>query len=167
MKRIIIHWTGGTYAPNSSDLLHYHFVVGGSGKVHNGKFTPKDNENCNDGRYAQHCGGGNTGSIGISMACMFGFKDHKNVGNYPMTKIQFEACMKKVAQLCSQYKIEIASDTVLTHYELGLKQTKTTSYGKPDIIFIPPYPNIKTSFVGNFIRNKIRCYKETAKKNTL
>lgn len=159
MKRIIIHWTGGTYAPNSSDLLHYHFVVGGSGKVHNGKFTPKDNENCNDGRYAQHCGGGNTGSIGISMACMFGFKDNKNIGNYPMTKIQFETCMKKVAQLSKEYNIPIKEDSILTHYEFGQTHPKTTSYGKIDIIFLPPYPHVLKKDVGNFIRNKIQWYR--------
>ena len=29
MKRIIIHWTAGTYAPNSSvELEHYHYLIG-------------------------------------------------------------------------------------------------------------------------------------------
>ena len=77
MQRIIIDWTAGQYAPNITDLEHYQFVVGSSGKVHNGKYMPEDNENCYAGKYAQHCGGGNTGSIGIAMACMYGFKDAK------------------------------------------------------------------------------------------
>ena len=94
MNRIIIHWTAGQYAPNVTDLEHYHFIVGGSGKVHNGKYMPEDNENCYDGKYAQHCGGGNTGSIGVSMCGMLGFKNSKNVGKYPLTGKQVEACFK-------------------------------------------------------------------------
>ncbi|MBR1620303.1 N-acetylmuramoyl-L-alanine amidase [bacterium] len=156
MNRIIIHWTGGKYAPNLTDLEHYHFVVGGSGKVHNGKYKPEDNENCNDGKYAQHCGGGNTGSIGIAMACMYGFKDAKNVGNYPMTMAQFEACIKKVAELCREYNILVTPQTVLTHYEFGQKHPKTTSYGKIDIIYLPPFSHVRKDEVGDFIRKQVK-----------
>ncbi|MBR1775930.1 N-acetylmuramoyl-L-alanine amidase [bacterium] len=158
MQRIIIHWTGGTYTPNSVDLEHYHYIVDRNGKVHAGKYKPEDNENCADGKYAQHTGGGNTGSIGVAMACMYGFKDRKNVGKYPMTSIQFEACMKKVAELCKEHFILICPDMVMTHYEFGQKHPKTTSAGKIDIVFIPPYSHIEKENIGKFIRSKVLWY---------
>ena len=163
MKRIIIHWTGGTYVKKKKEKEDYHFIVDGLGTVHKGNYTPEDNLNCYDGKYAKHTGGGNTGSIGIAMACMFGYKNPKNMGQYPMTNIQFEACMKKVAELCRQYNIAITPDTVLTHYEFGLKHPETSSAGKPDIGFLPPYPEVKYSDVGYFIRNKVRWYQSNNK----
>ena len=64
MKRIVIHWTGSTYQPNSVDYEHYHYLITGDGLTINGKYKPEDNENCYDGKYAQHTGGGNTGDSG-------------------------------------------------------------------------------------------------------
>ena len=46
----------------------------------------------------------------------------------------------------------------MTHYEFGLKNPKTTSKGKIDIIYLPPYPTIKKENIGDFIRNKIKWY---------
>lgn len=115
MNNIIIHWTGGTWFPNTTDKEHYHFLIDKNGKVINGKFKVEDNENCNDGRYAAHCGGGNTGAIGVSMCGMYGFKSSKAVGPYPLTKKQCEACFKLVAQLCKKHLINL--NNVLTHYD--------------------------------------------------
>ena len=67
MKRIILHWTAGANEPNNTDYQHYHYLVNGNGVVVKGKYNPEDNLNCNDGKYAQHTGGGNTGSIGVAM----------------------------------------------------------------------------------------------------
>lgn len=158
MKRIIIHWTAGTYQPNTIDFEHYHYLVTGDGLVVEGKYKPEDNENCNDGKYAAHTGGGNTGSIGVSMCGMAGFKDHKNVGKYPLTKVQCERCFKLIAELAKKYNICITPDTVMTHYEFGRKHPKTSSGGKIDIIYLPPYPDIDQGKIGDFIRNKARWY---------
>lgn len=158
MQRIIIHWTGGKYTPNSTDWEHYHFIVDGSGKVHAGKYKPEDNENCNDGKYAQHTGGGNTGSIGIAMACMYGYRNRKNAGNYPMTRVQFEACMKKIAELCKEYFILICPDMLMTHYEFGQTHPKTTSACKIDITYLPPYSYVEQENIGKFIRSKVLWY---------
>jgi len=160
MKKIIVHWTAGAYQPNNTDFEHYHYLVNGDGLVIDGKYKPEDNENCNDGKYAQHCGGGNTGAIGISMCCMAGFVSPKNVGKYPMTDKQFEACMKKVAELCREYKIPNTPQTVMTHYEFGRNNPKTSSAGKIDITYLPPYPLVAQKDVGNFIRSKVRWYSE-------
>ena len=78
MKRIIIHWTASRYYPNDYEKHFYHYLIDKDGKVYNGYYTPEDNLDCSDGKYAAHTGGGNTGSIGIAMCAMAGFKS-KNV----------------------------------------------------------------------------------------
>ena len=156
MNKIIIHWTAGTYQPNTTDLEHYHFLIDGEGKKHNGEYKPEDNENCNDGKYAAHTGGGNTCAIGVSMCAMAGFKSAADCGNYPITPVQLEACFKLCAELCKKYNIPV--ENVWTHYEFGINHPDTTSHGKIDIIYLPPYPLVKRNEVGGFIRNKIRWY---------
>lgn len=158
MKRIIIHWTAGTNQPNSTDFEHYHFLINGDGLVINGKYLPEDNLNCNDGKYAQHTGDGNTGSIGVAMCGMYGFKSKDNIGKYPITRIQSEACWKKCAELCKKYNIKVGSDTVMTHHEFGVKHPNTSSAGKIDIVYLPSSPNVKPYEIGNYIRNKIQWY---------
>lgn len=156
MNKIIIHWTAGAYQPNPTDLEHYHFLIDGEGKKHNGKYKPEDNENCNDGKYAAHTGGGNTGAIGVSMCAMAGFNSAASCGNYPITPVQLEACFKLCAELCKKYNIPV--ENVWTHYEFGINHPDTTSHGKIDIIYLPPYPLVKRNEVGGFIRSKIRWY---------
>ncbi|MBR1680376.1 N-acetylmuramoyl-L-alanine amidase [bacterium] len=158
MKRIIIHWTAGNAVPNSHDKECYHFLVDSFGKIYNGKFEPSANEKCISGMYAAHTGGGNTGSIGIALCGMFGFKDKNNIGNYPITIVQFEAAMPLSAKVAKQFIIPITKTTVLTHYEFGKSHPNTTSAGKIDITFIPPYSWVEREQVGDFIRTKIKWY---------
>ena len=158
LNKIIIHWTAGTNKANGVDILHYHYLIDGEGAVITGKYKPEDNLNCNDGKYAQHCGGGNTGAIGVSMCGMAGFTSSKNVGKYPLTKIQCERMFKLCAELCKRYKIAITPQTIMTHYEFGKAHPNTTSYGKIDIVYLPPYPDIAKDKVGDFIRGKIQWY---------
>lgn len=160
MKRIILHWTAGGYVPTSFEKERYHYLIDSLGKVYPGKFKPEANLDCKDGMYAEHTGGGNTGSIGISMCAMANFKNKNDIGDFPITKIQFESAMKLCASLAKKYNIIITPDTVMTHYEFGQKHTKTTSYGKIDIIYIPPYSWISKEDVGSFIRSKIKWYQE-------
>jgi N-acetyl-anhydromuramyl-L-alanine amidase AmpD len=158
MKRIVIHWTAGVYYPTDYEKEHYHFLVDKDGNVHNGKFKPEDNEICKPEKYATHTGGGNTGSIGVSICAMAGFKNKNSVGNYPILKKQFESTMELCAQLAQKYKIDVTPQTIMTHYEFGVKNPKTTSAGKIDIIFIPPYSWVNQNEVGSFIRSKIKWY---------
>lgn len=158
MKRIIIHWTAGTYTPNTIDKQHYHYLVDGNGIVHSGVFRPEDNENCKDGKYAQHTGGGNTGSVGVALCGMCGFKGANNPGKYPINRVQCEAMFKLVAELASKYHIAVTSANVMTHYEFGLKNPSTSSAGKIDIVCLPPFPGIAKAKIGDFIRSKIRWY---------
>ena len=158
MKRIIIHWSAGGYYPTDYEKEHYHFLIDKDGVVHSGKFKPQDNEICRVGRYAAHTGGGNTGSIGVALCGMAGFKNKNSVGNYPILKKQFESAMEFCAKLCKKYKIDVTVQTVMTHYEFGVKNPKTTSAGKIDIIYLPPYPWVAQEEIGSFIRSKIKWY---------
>lgn len=158
MNKIIIHWTAGAYTPNSTDLRHYHYLIDKNGRINCGIFRPEDNENCNDGKYAQHTGGGNTGAIGVALCGMYGFSSATKLGCYPLTKIQCEALFSFVAKLSKKYKIKIDNNHIMTHYEFGLKNPKTTSAGKIDIIYLPPYPQIKQQKIGDFIRSKVLWY---------
>lgn len=159
MKKIIVHWTAGSYYPTGYEKSYYHFLVDKDGKVHNGVYKPEDNKNCSDGKYAAHTGGGNTGAIGVAICAMAGFKSKTCAGNYPITPKQFEAAMKLCAELSIKYGIPISPETIMTHYEFGIKNPKTTSAGKIDIIYIPPYPWVEQSDAGTFIRSKIKWYK--------
>ncbi len=160
MKRIIIHWTAGGYYPSDFDKKFYHFLIDKDGIVHNGIFKPENNLRCVSGHYAAHTGGGNTGSIGVSLCAMAGFKSAKDCGKYPITPKQFEAAMEFCAKLSIQYDIPINQNTIMTHYEFGLKHPETSSAGKIDIIFIPPYSWVEKADAGKFIRSKIKWYKE-------
>ena len=160
MKRIIIHWTAGAYTATLHEKQCYHYLVDGAGEIIKGNYYPEDNENCNDGKYAAHTGGGNTGSIGVAFCGMANFKNRTNVGLYPLQKKQCENGFKLIAELAKKYNIAITPQTVMTHYEFGLKNPKTSSFGKIDIIYLPPYPWVPKNDVGSFIRSKIRWYKQ-------
>ena len=157
-NKIIIHWTAGTGQPNHIDMEHYHYLVNKDGLVVEGKYKPEDNNNCTDGKYAAHTGGGNTGAIGVALCGMCGFVDKNKVGNYPLTKVQCERMFLLVASLCKKYGIIVQN--VQTHYEFGLAHPKTTSAGKIDIVYLPPYPSVSKNKVGNFIRSKVSWYIE-------
>ena len=158
MKRIILHWTAGTYQPNSTDYEHYHYLINGDGLVVEGKYKPEDNANCYDGKYAAHTGGGNTCSIGVALCGMFGFVNRETPGDYPLTKVQCERAFKLIAELSKKYNIHVTKQTVMTHYEFGLNNPKTTSAGKIDITYLPAYPWVRAADVGDHIRSKARWY---------
>lgn len=158
LSKITIHWTAGTDAPTINELACYHFLVDSVGRCWNGKHKPEDNLNCKDGNYAAHTGGGNTGNIGIAMCGMAGYRNPHDAGRYPITAYQFESCMQKVAELCSIYGIDVTPQTVFTHYEFGLRNPKTSSAGKIDITYIPPYSWVTKEDCGSFIRSKVKWY---------
>ena len=93
------------------------------------------------------------------MCGMAGFVNGKpSSTKYPLTKIQLEATFQLCAQLCKKYNIAISPQTVMTHYEFGQKNPKTSSYGKIDIVYLHAYPQLRAGEIGDFIRNKIRWY---------
>lgn len=84
--------------------------------------------------------------------------ESKISGEISVLQKQFERTMEFCAELCTKYKIETTPQTVLTHYEFGLQHPQTTSAGKIDIAYIPPYPWVKKEDVGSFIRAKVKWY---------
>lgn len=148
-KNIVLHWTAGNYTPCTTDLEHYHYVIDGEGNIHTGKYTPDDNLDCTDGKYAAHCGGGNTGRIGIAVCCR---KDE----NTPPVRIQTEAMCKLAAQLCITY--DLTYDKCITHAEFGQANPATSSYGKIDINSLPYADKSGIKECADYLRNKIQWY---------
>jgi N-acetyl-anhydromuramyl-L-alanine amidase AmpD len=152
LNRITFHWTGGVYTPNNIDKHAYHFLIDGDGNVIKGDYRPEDNTNCLDGFYAKHCGGGNTGNIGIAICGMYS-------NDYPIKRVQIEAACKLAAQLTMRYGIRITNRNVITHAEFGRQYPHTTSNGKIDIINLPCVAVYGMNNVGNWIRNKVQWYR--------
>ena len=157
LNKITIHWTAGRNTPSSHDLNCYHFLIDYKGNFYKGKYSPEDNLNVNDGKYAAHCGGGNTGNIGIAFCgCYVPNGISVKETKYPLTRIQLERGFKLISDTCKKYNIPIDKTHVFTHYEFGLAHPNTTSAGKIDITYMHPFPTITKSNCGDFIRNKIK-----------
>lgn len=153
-RNIVWHWTAGNYYPCAVDLEHYHYIIDKDGKVHTGNYKPSDNLNCNDGKYAAHCGGGNTGRIGIALCCM---KDDDT----PPTKKQVETMCKLSAQLCLAYEVKVID--CITHAEYGSTHPNTSSRGKIDINILPYAKVSGIKAVGDYLRNKTQWYYQKIK----
>lgn len=161
LKRIIIHWTAGTYKACETDKKAYHFLIQGNGIIVKGKYKPEDNIDCTDKKYAAHTAQGNTGSIGVAFCGMSNFKNAENPGKYPLAKSQMEKGFEFIAQLCEEYNIPITPETVLTHYEFDCN--RGLEGRKIDIICLPYEPAILPKQVGNYIRTKVKWYAQRNK----
>ena len=136
MRRVIIHWTAGSYVASSLDKEHYHFLVQGDLSVIRGLHPINANEfigNKPQSEYAAHTKGANTGAIGLSICGSAGaIETPFKPGKYPITEKQWQLAAEATASLCKRYAIAINNKTVLTHAEvqenLGIKQN-----GKWDI----------------------------------
>ena len=159
LKKITLHWTAGRNKPSSHELECYHFLIDSTGNIYRGKYSPEDNINTVDGKYAQHCGGGNTGNIGIAF-CGCYVPSGVSVKNtqFPLTRVQLETGFQLCAKLCKKYNIPITKQTVFTHYEFGLLHPNTSSAGKIDITYLHPFPAENKQTCGDFMRNKIKWY---------
>ena len=141
MERIIVHWTAGSYIVSSTDLEHYHIIVDGDGVLYRGDHSIKANVSTSDADgYAAHTKSLNTGSIGISAACMAGASESPfQAGGYPLKLVQWMTLSAIAADLCIAYGIEVTPETVLQHGEvedhLGVEQS-----GKWDINVLPWAP---------------------------
>lgn len=164
MQRIILHHTGGSHKPNSVDILHYHFIVDGDGKVHTGKFPVSANapgKSLKSGTYAAHTSMLNTGSIGISAASMSGNPPWNNPFASPHfpTLQQMESMLEFVATLSEQYGIPVTRKTILSHAEveitLGVRQA-----GKWDFDY-DPFGVLATRdpiAIGDMLRARVQSY---------
>jgi hypothetical protein len=156
MKRIILHWSAGAHTPSDLDRNHYHFIIDGAGRVHNGKWPVSANEKPVKGQYAAHTLNANTGSIGVAVAAMAGAKERPfDAGSHPITPAQVQTLVTLCRKLMAEHGIKATRETVLSHAEvqptLDIKQR-----GKWDIAWIPgmdkPGDPVK---VGDHIRGLI------------
>jgi len=144
MQRVIVHWTAGSYTVSSTDRESYHIIVGGDGQLVRGDNSIKANVSTSDSDgYAAHTKNCNSGSIGISAACMAGaIESPFNAGGYPLRQVQWDTLAAVAADLCRSYSIEVSPTTVLQHGEvqanLGIAQS-----GKWDINVLPWDPALK------------------------
>jgi hypothetical protein len=153
-KRIIIHWTAGGLKANSTDLSHYHYIFEGDGTIRNGRHSVLSN--CpivKDREYAMHCGGGNSWSAGYALC---GGPRGYRLGE--ITRLSYERMCLRIAQDIHKWGITLGKDTVMTHYEFGLANPRTSSAGKPDISSLPWAPEIHAKDVGDHIRSSINWY---------
>lgn len=119
MTRVILHWSAGAHTASALDRAHYHFILEGDGNAVRGDRSIRDNEGPIRGNYAAHTRACNTGSIGVSLACMAGATESPfRSGRYPMTETQWDAMIDFVADLCRAYAIEPTPETVLSHAEV-------------------------------------------------
>lgn len=160
LTRICLHWSVGQYTPNPDDLAHYHYLLDDKGVIHNGNKPPESNlpSNVEKGDYTAHLGGGNSGTIGVSLASMLGYVDRKNMGKFPFTEIQFNNACKLIASLCKKYGIQVTPSTVFSHYEFGKLHPQSPSGGKIDITVLPFDLSVQPDQVGDYIRNKVKSY---------
>ena len=164
--RCTLHFTVGRYEQFFND---YHYMIAYNSKtkqayVKRGIYTPEDNDNTGDGRYAPHCALMNTGNIGVAICANYQYNHKTNTSDtYPITAQQLELAFELLAELSIKYNIKI--EEIQTHYERDKKLKKPS--GKVDIIFLPSYPQVKKEEVGNFIRNKVKWYISKKNKNTL
>ena len=159
LKKICLHWSAGPYAQTEDDFRHYHYTVGKDGVVLGGKFKPAANvPPLPNGKYAAHCGGGNSYCIGVALRGMGGYVSPKKAGKYPLTKRQGEAAWALVAGLCKEHGIPVSEEAVFTHYEFGKRHPDSESAGKIDISYLPYEPGLKADEVGDYIRGKVIWY---------
>jgi hypothetical protein len=160
MKRVICHWTAGSYKASSLDREHYHILIESDGKLIRGNRSIADNVSTADGVYAAHTLGCNTGSIGVAVCCMSGSSARPfSGGACPMTPVQWETMCEIVADLCRFYRIPVTPQTVLGHGEvevmLGIQQR-----GKWDPMVLPWNTGLSRTEVGTFLRASVRNHLE-------
>lgn len=161
-KNIVLHWDvsrDGIFFPE-----HYHFIVKQNGTYFRGKYSPTDNLICRK-NYAAHCGGGNTGRIGVCLNGALGYRNKNDPGKYFINQKQVEVACKLCAELCRTYGL--SPEQCITHAEFGLDNPRTSSAGKIDINYLPD-GTYGIRECGEVLRNKIRWYYErlSNKNNT-
>ncbi|MCW4114726.1 amidase [Aurantimonas sp. MSK8Z-1] len=133
MSRVVCHWSAGAYTASALDRQHYHLIIEEDGNLVRGDRSIKDNEAPIRGNYAAHTLNCNTGSIGVSLACMAGAVESPfSAGRYPMTLTQWQTLAEVVAELCRRYAIPVTPQTILSHAEvqgtLGIRQRGKWDY---------------------------------------
>lgn len=155
MSRVVVHWTAGGPDASSVDREHYHIIVTQGLKLVKGDESIADNVSTNDGDYAAHTRGLNTGSIGVALCGMIDARQSPfDPGPYPIKFDQWQLAARVVAELIHFYGIPLSPKTVLQHGEvqaqLGIAQA-----GKWDIMVLPWDPTLPPAQVANLFRAEV------------
>lgn len=143
-RRIICHWTVTSYVPDEASLDSYHIVIDGKGKPHAGR--PLN-------RQAPHTWHYNS-AIGISLACMSGYRSPSEPGPYPPKKEQWEALISIVRQLADHYQVPVEPSTILMHGEV-YPILHVYQDGKWDIGWLPHLKLYGERVCGDELRRRI------------
>jgi hypothetical protein len=150
-KRIVLHWTGGGSSANATDKAHYHFIVNQDGTIVKGVWPVGSNmRRVNGTSYAQHTGGFNSFSIGVSFAGM-------NSPATVLTERQVMTGLAFVALLCVTYKLDPTNTAQLfTHMEAWTlhKVKGTQNDTKSDIDRLKFRPELGKADVGPWLRKQ-------------
>lgn len=111
--KVYLHWTAGEYETTYGD---YHFCIAGNGQIVN----TRDLHQIPSATY-----GRNTGSIAIALCCCAGAVAYKgepnyaDLGHFPPTDEQLDACAKLMAVIADVFDIPIDIKHFMTHGEAG------------------------------------------------
>jgi len=168
IDKCICHWTAGSYVVSSTDRDHYHCILGqevsgGPIVAVKGDHTPADNDYTGDDDYAAHCKNCNTGSYGLSVACMAGAVEGGSSGQYPLTQHLWDALVVGAADVRVAYELEVSQRTVLFHSEVQEVYGKPQE-GKWDIDYLPFSPDLSPEEVHHQFRERVIAAVEGAGK---
>lgn len=164
ITRIHWHWAVSTYDVTPRVRSHYNGVFDYEGNEYDGGAPAQHQANYSYGQNkvgVSHTLSANTGSVGLSVACLSGVRpDWSEMsviqGKYPVTWKAIDAMLEKTAELCEAFDIYPSKWTTLNHAEvqpnLGIRQK-----GKWDIQILPHEPNkIQTaSGAGDLMRSRM------------
>lgn len=168
MKRIILHWTAGSYTPSNLDKKHYHIVIDGQGHPHRGFHGIDANvPPLRSASYAAHTKGTNSRSIGVSACSMLNAHEIPfDAGDFPLNETQWEALAQVSAELCLRYDIPVSRQTVLGHGEVQDILNRPQS-GKWDPMALPWMPGLPFRQVGDMLRSRTQQILDQLKNPSL
>lgn len=158
MKRIALHWTGGTHKASAYDREHYHELAQGDGTRVLGAKAPESNKAPLGPDYVRHTGGMNTDTIGLAI-CAMGGNDVKerplNKGRYAPTQASIDTLCVMAAEYCATYGIKVTPDTVFIHAEVRPRWGRGVY--KWDITVLPGHDRqLSSKDAGDILRAQIK-----------
>lgn len=168
VQRVICHWTAGSYHVTPHDRACYHVILcdeqamgrGTDVRAVRGTRPPAGNDSTQDGDYAAHCRGLNTGSFGLSVACMRDAQPRGPYGDSPLTKLLWERMAQAAAEVLVAYDLELSERTCLFHSEVERVYGKAQA-GKWDVDVAPWDPSLTPAEVHAQFRRKVAHYLKT------
>lgn len=165
VQRVICHWTAGSYHVTSHDRACYHVLLcderalgrGADVRAVRGTRPPAGNDSTRDGDYAAHTRNLNTGSFGLSVACMAEAQPRGPFGPYPLTHLLWERLAQAAAEVLAAYDLELSERTCLFHSEVE-QVYNISQAGKWDIDVLPFQRDLSPAEVHAQFRRKVAWY---------